>query len=171
MPLDFIGITVNRLWELFEANPDWTARLRPGNRIKLLGQSNPYPQKSSRMNADFGEAIITLGGPGEGSITAGQLTPRTFGNTSGRTDAPFIYMGRETYLLAISFDGQTYEAPDAVYAATVKTLAAAGAKLGMPTWVKSWAFRHVRDRKKNPVTDEFYITVEYAIQSQDLLLA
>ncbi len=51
------------LWNILEANADFTATVNPGNRIKYIG-TNENPKKKERMVADTPEVtIVPQGGP------------------------------------------------------------------------------------------------------------
>lgn len=176
--LDTIGLTINRLWAILEADTattvGWVNYFRPGNRIKVLGSGNPYPPKPARQSADFGEVIITTsGGSGNAFMSAGPRGPMvTFCNSAGTPGAYFDLVCKRDYLLKTTFDELRYDAADVALARAEFLFANAGAKLGLPTWCESWQYswRRVWERSERPrVVDNFTISVNYRIPSTVLL--
>lgn len=184
--LDTIGLTINRLWAILEADTvadvGWVNYFRPGNRIKVLGNASPYPPKPVRQSADFGEVIITVNGwGGNAFVPSGPRGPMvTFCNAAGTPGAYFDLVCKREYLLKTTFDELRYENADAALARAEFLFTAAGSKLGLPTWCESWSYagRRAWERPRSitdsspgrpSVVDYFTISVNYRIPSTVLL--
>lgn len=62
---DYVTSAYKRIWEVLEARAEFTAIFKVNNRIKLVAtdaaDDKSYPFKESKSDADFPEAVLTLG--------------------------------------------------------------------------------------------------------------